>query len=235
MGRWEEAREAHDLSLRGWREANDVWGMATAHMGQGVLTGTQGSLVEARAHLNKSARLYQQINDRRQAAKVLNNLAMLAEQTGDYLQASKGYRQSLFLLRKMGDRQGESVCLNNMGRVQARSGDFARASNSLTDGIRIMHEIGYTTGILLAVASLAEVARMREDHRHSVLLYGAFDALSQQHEVVLPHQQQFEIAENLAQSRCILGPQIYGIFWKRGQRMTLEAVLKSLLGQMPIR
>jgi tetratricopeptide (TPR) repeat protein len=229
MGRLEESEAVHHLSLQWWRDANDIWGMATAHMGLGVLMWMQERLAEAQRHLSKSAKLYQQINDKRQAAKVLNNLANVAKHKGDYRQASKGYRQSLFLLLQLGDRQGESLCLHNLGLVQAQSGDFANANASLLQGISIMREIGLTASIVIAIASLAEVAQMQEDHRRSVMLYGAFEALSKHFELVLPQPQQLEIAQNLAQSCVTLGPQIYGIFWKRGMRMTLEAVLKTVM------
>lgn len=204
--------------------------MATAHMGLGTLMWAQQRLSAAHTHLSKSAKLYQQINDRRNAAKVLINLALVAQDRGNYQQASKSYSQALDLQQQLGDIHGQGLSLNNLGAVYARLGDFTTAHASLQQGIGLLRGIGHTHGIIISIATLAELAHLQADHRRSVMLYGAFETLSKQVEMVLPPAQQLEITQNLAKSHELLRPQSYGTFWKRGFRMTLEEVLNIVLG-----
>ncbi len=128
-GRYDQAADYTQESLRYFREVGDIWGIAHALLSMAEVPRRQKDLGSARALLEESLDLFRRLRDRGYIAWTLYVLAGLARDEGDYHRAKLFIEESLNLKRDMGNTRDVVYCLAVLGDIALAEGRPAHAAS----------------------------------------------------------------------------------------------------------
>ena len=111
----------------------------------------------ARALLQESVQLAQEIGDRRSEANGLNSLGNLYHFEDDRLKAVEAYERSRDIFRELGARSSETMALGNLSFVHAELGDLESAEREAKMALAINREIGGSQFRGASEISLADI------------------------------------------------------------------------------
>ncbi|HEY7350401.1 MAG TPA: AAA family ATPase [Ktedonobacterales bacterium] len=140
----ELARQALDLA----EVAQERRALAQAHNILGILTSSQGDLIQAQRHLEESLALAEQLNDQSARVAALNNLALVCRTSGAIDRAIELTKTALALCAAQGDRHREAALHNNLADLLHSSGRTEDAMPHLKQAVSLYAEIDLEAGAL---------------------------------------------------------------------------------------
>ncbi len=122
----------------------------------GRLLWMRGDLAQARAFLQATLPLAQELDDAAAIGLTLNQLGNIAYVQGDYAQAGAYYGESMVLRRRVGDLAEIASSLNNLGLVALAERDLPQAAVYLRESLNLRRASGDSHGQAFALNNLAE-------------------------------------------------------------------------------
>jgi tetratricopeptide (TPR) repeat protein len=155
------------------RLAGDGYFKERARVSQflGALTTAQGDYPAAKAFLEQSLVLYEDLGDQWGIAASLNALAVSARDRGDYASAQSNFERSLACWRLLPDQLAIARCLHNLANVVKFRGDYARARWALSDATEIFEALGDRSGAAWSINQQGDIAREQGDLTGARALY----------------------------------------------------------------
>lgn len=178
LGKYEEATQTLDHSLRLYQDAQDRQGMAYVLNNLGLVLHRQGDNARAVSSLEGSLALFRQLDDARGIAYALNVLGLVAHRQGNQAEAAALCEECLTIRRRLQDVRGIALVLRLLGNVMLHRGQHRRAaalhreSLSLFEGLRDKWGIANSLGNLAMVAHhQGHNARAQQLFRQSLTLH----------------------------------------------------------------
>ena len=155
------SKRSHWTEGRGWLEramqrnaGADTVHFALALGRTGAIAGDQGDSDEARAYLQESLTLGEQLGDALIAARSLRGLGIIASNQSEFPQAARCFAQALARFRLLDDQPGVARCLNDLGLVAGRQGDHQRAIAYQEEALPISRKLGDDWQVCIVLGNL---------------------------------------------------------------------------------
>ncbi|MBK3639915.1 BTAD domain-containing putative transcriptional regulator [Streptomyces sp. MBT33] len=143
---WSDWAGTHMAGLAAARRAGDKAGQACAHRNIGNAESTLGRPAEARTHLERAARLYQQIGDQLGAAHTHLALGRVSTQQGRVAEGLRCSQQAVRGFRAAGDRAWQALALNNVGWEHVQLGEYGHAIDYCEQALALIGDTGHVSG-----------------------------------------------------------------------------------------
>jgi len=225
----EAARPLFEESYILFKELGHVWGEAFTLYNLGVAAYRSGDPAAARSHLEESLRLFQEQGNVLFASLVLTALQVIASTQGNEEMARSLYQQSLPLMQQARNRGALGLFLITTGDIWLHHyKDEQQAMVSYKEGLSLWQDLQHVeqgTGIVKALAGLAEVAAAQGQAERAGQLFGAAARL-------LPPAGTYrdDLSRRVAAARADLDPATFEDGWSAGQAMTQEQAISLALG-----
>lgn len=144
-------------SVTGYREIQDLDGLAEALSNLAALVYERGSFDQARALWEESLTLRRATGDTELIASGLFTVGLAAIQQGDHAAARGALSESLALTREIGYQLGVTYPLNGLGNIANLAGDAPAAVAAYTECLALRRALGYRRGVAATLADLATV------------------------------------------------------------------------------
>ena len=116
QGHWHDFAATHDTALTAAQDHADQQGQAHAHLGIGHACARIGRLDEARPHLERALRLFEELGDQAGQSAAHSWLGMTFQIEERYEEALTHLQQAVDLARRTGGYQrGLAAALNGLG------------------------------------------------------------------------------------------------------------------------
>ena len=125
----------------------------------GALATPQGDFAAAKAFIEKSLSLYEQLNDHWGIAASLNAAGISARDRGDYETAQRDFERSLVYWRSLSDQVATARCLHNLANVAKVRGDYGRAQDALSEATEIFERMHDRSGAAWSINQQGDMAR----------------------------------------------------------------------------
>jgi CHAT domain-containing protein len=159
MGRYPDAMEQFEASLKLSRDLNNRVGVAVALGGIGGVCAATGRYEEAlRRHLESRA-IYREADDPEGDSKATSNIGLVYERTGRYAEALRHYHESLKISRQLGNRAGINTALNNIGVVYQHMGAYREALQQFDESLKLGRELGDRAGVASTLNNIGATFR----------------------------------------------------------------------------
>jgi DNA-binding SARP family transcriptional activator/tetratricopeptide (TPR) repeat protein len=122
-----ERSRVHQIAVRAAQRAASVEGMASAHLGLGIVQSHYGDKAESRANLKLALDHFSAAGDGNGEADTRLVLCVLDAGAGDYASTLAHATLGLELYRRTGNTAGQVRALNNIGFCHAQLGDLRQA------------------------------------------------------------------------------------------------------------
>lgn len=129
----------------------------------GALATPQGDFAAAKAFIEKSLSLYEQLNDHWGIAASLNAAGISARDRGDYESAQQDFERSLVYWRSLSDQVATARCLHNLANVAKFRGDDARAQSALREATEIFERMNDRSGAAWSINQQGDIRREQGD------------------------------------------------------------------------
>jgi len=137
----------------------------------GALTSSQGDFDAARAYLENSLVVYEDLRDEWGIGASLNAIAITARDRGDYSAAQDYFERSLACWRALSDRLATARCLHNLANVVRVRGQYAAAQAALQEATTLFEELGDRSGAAWSINQQGDIARERGELQAARDLY----------------------------------------------------------------
>ena len=112
----------------------------------GIFSREAGSLDDARAYLERSLMISEELAHPAMQSAALNNLALVLRDAGEFDQAIELTRRALVLCRRLGDRHREAALHNNLADLLHATGLEEEAMLELKQAVVLFAEVGLEAG-----------------------------------------------------------------------------------------
>jgi predicted ATPase len=159
---------SHDLA----GELNDPIGTGLALHGLGELARLRGLFGQARAHIDQSLKLFNELDNRKQIAWSLDLLGRIALSQGSLAAAREYFQQSLASFRAIDSNTGVSTTLAHLGQSLYYAGQIDQAKNLLEECRALNRAAGqcHSSALALALDCLSEIAACQADQEQAAEL-----------------------------------------------------------------
>jgi len=224
------AREALELE----RQLGNGWGVAYASMMVGnALAEAHGELRDlpaARARLEESARLFDEVGDRHYALIARHNRAWIVGELGDPASEERLHREALDIAREIGNEGIEADSLAQLAMAARDAGRFDEAVALLRDSIRIDHRRGMTSAVATQLGRLSSVHVRAGRPDLAAQLVAASGGLTEALGADMPWWSQRRSAETLELLRGAgLAPSELDELLARGRALSVDAAVELAL------
>ncbi len=154
------------MALRDWQALR-----AKACYAAGTLAFRHNDLERARAVLNESIRLYDELGDLKGRAAPLTLLGNIALYQGRFEEAKSFYEPCLAQARLAQNKLRCAALLINLGIVARKQGEYQRANSLSEEGLALCNELRDAWTTALALNNLGDVAREQEEYPRAVAFY----------------------------------------------------------------
>ena len=144
---------------------------AKALNGAGGLAWQRGDLQRARAYLEQSLAVSQQLGDKPGMARALTNLANGISALGDHARAKELLERCLALDRELDDKRGIAYSLGGLGDIAFLQGEFAQAGEYYQQSLELHRKLGDKRSVALTLHNLGAVARGRGELQKAEAFY----------------------------------------------------------------
>jgi tetratricopeptide (TPR) repeat protein len=120
LGRYDEAADANDESIRVSGQLDDARGAAVGRCQLATVRMEQQRYDEAMQMYTETLKTFQKLGEPRSVAMVWHQIARVHEQIGEYDAAEAAYQESLKIKVQIGDRAGEAQTLGQLGNLYSR-------------------------------------------------------------------------------------------------------------------
>jgi len=163
-----------DESAARFEAAGDEPGQAAVLVRRAYFELAEGTLPDARAHLESALELRRRLGDRRGLGLVLSGLGLIDTTAGDYRSAEQHLAEARDIFRRAGDRWGLASTLWRTADLAFARGSLDDAEAALQEARAVLGETQRERWIANTLSGLAEVALLRGDvDQASVLLADA--------------------------------------------------------------
>jgi tetratricopeptide (TPR) repeat protein len=204
----------------------------------GWLALSEGDYLTARARLEESLGLRQEMGYQVGVAIALNLLGDVALRQGDYPQAKALIEKGLRLRQEMGNKSGIAWSLQNLGYLAQRQGEPRQAAALLEQSLSLFRELGNKMGIAECLEGLAGVAAGDQSRGkaaagavRAVRLLAAADSLRSAVSTPLPPYRRADYDRDLYAARAQLGDAGFAAAWEAGRAMSGEQAVAYALGE----
>jgi non-specific serine/threonine protein kinase len=167
-GFWSEGRRWLEDLLAS--EPGPAEARAKAVLGAGWLAFAQDDLVQARAHLEESVRLWRKAQEIHGLGYALTFLSQVVQVQGDHRLGRSLAEEGLALLRESGDAFGLCIALIDLGNV-LRAEDDALAQPWYEEAILLLRKTGDAWALAMPLRHLGDAAFRRGDTEQAIALY----------------------------------------------------------------
>jgi len=157
QGRWDEAIEKFEESLRISRELGDRYDEGQTLGNLGNVYSDQGRWKKAIKCYEGSLRIKRELGDRYGEGTTLMNLGEVYRRQGRQGEAIKCFEDSLAIRRELGDRFGEGQTLINLGNAYNQQGHWEEAIECYEESLAIFRQLGDRRRKGATLANLAVV------------------------------------------------------------------------------
>ncbi|WP_335986969.1 AfsR/SARP family transcriptional regulator [Glycomyces sp. MUSA5-2] len=163
-----EREAVHRTALRAAERANSVHGLASAHLGLGMVQSNHGDKAEARKHLEQALAHFGTAGDWNGQADTCLVLCVLDGAAGDFAATLEHAVRGLELYARAGNTAGRVRALNNIGFCHARLGDPAAARDHCLAALDLAVGIGDTIGEANVLDSLGTIEAQLGEYARAV-------------------------------------------------------------------
>ncbi len=149
--------------MRGTTEGKTRAALARLRARQGAFCFHLGLHEKARALLQRSLEVFQQMGDRREMAFVLGTLGAVASAQAEYTEASELCEASLSLCQQMGDAFGCAWALNQLGGIARMTGRHTEARRCFEQALAISRTVQVQRMEAMALNGLGTVCGEQGD------------------------------------------------------------------------
>ena len=153
-----------DESVRLWREADDVRGVAETLHVLGHVRFDQQEYAAARGLFEQSLADYRRADDAIGALPLSGDLGLVAYHERDFETAKTILTESLLLYRGHGLKDRVAGTLNALGDLALLAGDTERATACYEESLALWRELRGVPGIASALHKLGQVSRRHQDN-----------------------------------------------------------------------
>jgi len=129
-----------------------------------------GFMDQARALLDKSRAVFQELGLKADLADVLNTQGNLDNVLSNYAAAQHAYEESMKLYREVGNKVGLMGSINNLGVIAYRRDQFEVARKLFAECLAIGREIGFEKGISNALGNTALIDQEQGNYPEAIRL-----------------------------------------------------------------
>jgi predicted ATPase/class 3 adenylate cyclase len=228
QGDMDGAQRAYAQNLDVWRALGDKPGIAGALYNLAFTYAVpQTDLDKARALLEESLALHQQLGNRMGVARVHWVMSDIAYHRNDYAEAMQHLDECLPVFREAGDNFSLAWGLHNLGMVHKRMGDYAAAGATLREALRLFAQAHDLSGIAVLLDDLSSVALAEGDRDRAARLAGGAEAIERSRGIDLATV--INVREE--RSRPVpqdSGPQVAQA-WEQGRSMSVDELVAYAL------
>jgi tetratricopeptide (TPR) repeat protein len=170
LGSYERATERADAARLLYRQLDDQWGVARAHIVLGMIATHKGDFDSAERLFAEALRLGKAAGMTSRLAPILMNLGVVASTRGHSGRAMQYYEEAADLFRSLGDMVYVARALSNMGELAIRLDDAPRAVTLYEESLAYARRYGSVLDTANALGGLADVARRTGQHARAVAL-----------------------------------------------------------------
>ncbi|HUP30707.1 MAG TPA: tetratricopeptide repeat protein, partial [Usitatibacter sp.] len=222
MGRYAEARESLEASVRMARELEDSHILGGALQTLGLVAIGQDDLASARPWLEEAVTVLAAGGDKRWLAGAVNALAMLLRVEGEFAGAKPLYQQAVELARESGDREAESVGLLNLAMLCLEGGDAAGGRFMLSAALAIAAETSSSHARQSGLEVCAGLAADEQEWQRAARFYGAAESSSAVTGARRDTTDEKFLAPRIARARRALGEREFAAASGEGTKLSLE-------------
>jgi tetratricopeptide (TPR) repeat protein len=142
QGHWHDFAATHQTALAAAQRHADQKGQAHAHLGIGRARARIGRFDEARPHLQRALRLFEELGDQAGQSHAHSYLGMTFYTQECYGEALPHLQQAVDLARTGGYRQGLAAALNGLGWVHAQLGNAEQALTYSQQALPLFQDLG---------------------------------------------------------------------------------------------
>ena len=179
----EKAASCWRRSLETAQRVGDSRATAFGYNGLGILAFCSGQTMDARRHLEQSARLFEDMGLLAPLSIARTNLSELYHATGLLKKAQGVAERTIAQSREVHHPLGIALGLTHRARVLAVLGRETEAAQDAAEAVRCTQEVRSDEDELLARATLARIACDRGDDRTVLETLAEADDLAGQHDV----------------------------------------------------
>lgn len=125
----------------------------------GALATALGDFPAAKACIEISLSLYEELNDDWGIAASLNAAGISARDRGDYDAAQRDFERSLACWRALSDQVAIARCLHNLANAAKVRGDYARAQTALGEAAEIFERMHDRSGAAWSINQQGDIVR----------------------------------------------------------------------------
>ncbi len=162
-GYWGEGRQHYEALLASPEAQEGTPDRADALLGAGTFANDQGDVARARALLEESLLLCENLGVRQRSVSVIGVLGYIAMRQGDYAEANRYYRQALAIAREIGNRTEEAGQHNSLGTIAFYQGRYDEAQTLFEQALSINRDLGNRNLEGTLLGNLGNIAKMRGD------------------------------------------------------------------------
>jgi tetratricopeptide (TPR) repeat protein len=194
-----------------------------------MVTLDQGDVARAKALLEESLPIVQEVGNAFTLAYVHQHLGRIAEKEGDYQRARALFEEALTITRQVGNKEHIPALQYRLASLSLRRGDLERAAALFRESLLLRRERGDKAGLAASLSGLAAVSCAQGDYQQAARLFGATEALC---ETLALHRALFDQPDNdnsVASTRAAFGDAAFTAAWAEGRAMTLEQAVEYAL------
>jgi predicted ATPase/DNA-binding SARP family transcriptional activator len=162
-GEFPRARACLERGLPLARAVGDLWWLAAAIGGLGVVAADEGDFDRAVAACEEALVRLRELGDDWGIAWVHCGLARVARERGDYARAAALYEEALTHARVVANGATIAYTLQHLGLTQQLRGNYARATAAYGEALTIWRRLNSQQGIAQSLTHLGMLARLEGD------------------------------------------------------------------------
>jgi DNA-binding CsgD family transcriptional regulator len=188
----------------------------------------QGDYAEARAWLERSLALSEDLRDESLRAKTLDGLGTVAHALGDYDLARLRYDQGLALAGRVGNRYEQAWLLHNLGCLVLDQGDYPAARAWLAQSLEL-RDNSDNVGLVDMLAEFAALAAAEGLAAGALRLAGATASLTQRTGIPVQHSERGRYEHWLEIARRSVSMSAAAAACEEGRQMPPDQVIAHAL------
>ena len=168
----ERARIFATQSARGFKDENDLEGLAQTYELLGSLAERRGNLGVAQDWMRHAAEMWSQLGDESRTAACHAKLGHLAYVLGDRGTAAQQFQMAIEIDEALGNKSNVAAGLRRLGLITEDEGNFALAERLYGQALEIAEQVGDKMGVARTYHHLGRLAERKGDyaeahHQHS--------------------------------------------------------------------
>ncbi|HAY33228.1 MAG TPA: tetratricopeptide repeat protein [Ignavibacteria bacterium] len=228
QGDHDAARKKLEEGIKLYRELGDPIQLAKIIGNIGALEYLQTNYDKAREALNESLQLRYELGDRQGISIALNNLGSIAYMLKEFDEAERLLEESLVIIRDLGDKRVYVTAVSTLGSIANDKGDLDKAKKMFVESITVSNEIGDKYSLSKGFEGFADIYLTQNNYKASCILAAKYISLLESSKKNIIEGEIVRIENIKSALRSNLSDTDYETYWKKGESMTAEEVMKFI-------